>query len=223
MLEVHKLLVAAPGTYSSCAVLNSTLLQHLPPDYVLVVAKASAFLWEFQLQQRWLAEVIFKAFPQARFKVWAKRPTCKEVTYNHRGSLHLLHNATGEGLNHLISLQFGWRRTCESVYFHSSRNEELTCSLSRIPNQHSVAYLTLSWASCPGVQKQSRLRVLSVESKRFSRVQRAIRQKGTMDLAFIVDQAEVGRWAVGSLRSIWEMMKLAWSVLTKTCWLQTVT
>ena len=100
------------------------------------------------------------------------------LTHNHRGSLHLLHNATGEGLNHLISLQFGWQRTCESVYFHSSRNEELTRSLSRIPNQHSVAYLTLSRASCPGVQKQSRPRVLSVESKQFSRVQRAIRQKG---------------------------------------------
>ena len=44
VIEVHKLLVAAPGTYSSCAVLNSTLLQYLPPDRVLVVAKASAFL-----------------------------------------------------------------------------------------------------------------------------------------------------------------------------------
>ena len=100
------------------------------------------------------------------------------LTHNHRGSLYLLLNATDEGLNHLVSLQFGWRRTCKSVYSHSSRNEELTCCLSRILNQHSVVYLTLSWASCPGVQKQSQLRVLSVESKRLSRVQRAICQKG---------------------------------------------
>lgn len=44
MLEVHKLQVAAPGTYLSCLVLNSTLLQHPLLAYILVIAKASAFL-----------------------------------------------------------------------------------------------------------------------------------------------------------------------------------
>lgn len=44
MLELHKLEVAAPGTYLSCSVLNSTLLQHPLTAFILVIAKASAFL-----------------------------------------------------------------------------------------------------------------------------------------------------------------------------------
>ena len=100
------------------------------------------------------------------------------LTHNHRGSLQLLHNVTDEELNHLVSLWFSWQRTCENAFSHSSQNEELTCCLSKVRNQHSVAYLTLSWQSCPGVKKRSRLRVLSVEPKRLSRGQRAIFLKG---------------------------------------------
>ena len=65
------------------------------------------------------------------------------LTHNHRGSLQLLHNVTDEELNHLVSLWFSWQRTCENAFSHSSQNEELTCCLSKVRNQYSVAYLTL--------------------------------------------------------------------------------
>ena len=100
------------------------------------------------------------------------------LTHNHRGSLQLLHNVTDEELNDLASLRFSWQRTCENAFSHSSQNEELTCCLSKVRNQYSVAYLTLSWQSCPGVKKRSRLRVLSVEPKRLARGQCTIFLKG---------------------------------------------
>ena len=136
------------------------------------------------------------------------------LTHNHRGSLHLLHGATDEELNHIVPLRLSWRRTCENAYSHSSHNKELTCRLSEKRNQHSVAHMTLSWTSFPGVQKRSRLRVLSMESKRLSRAQDAIpiwKEQSTLPILLIKRRKDAQPKAASEAsEKRWSCLDLTW-------------